>query len=102
MFAIVELNKKQYRADLNCSFVVDKIEAEVGSSIAIGKILCISNQNGIIIKQENNQKMQVKILEHIRSDKKIIFKKRRRKHYRKMKKIRSHHTKLFFEEIVNA
>lgn len=98
MFALVSSCGRQYRAEKNCTVLLDRVEGNVGDVVLIGKILLVCDENGISIPKTEIG-LKGKILEHSKGDKVIVFKKRRRKHYRRKNGYRHSHTKVLIEEI---
>ena len=94
MFAVISHSGTQHRADLGCSLLLDRIDAEVGAVINIDPkdILMVYN-NGFATKGDKPS-VQVEVLEHVRGPKLVIFKKRRRKNYERKNGFKSSLTKV--------
>jgi large subunit ribosomal protein L21 len=83
MFAIISNGGKQYWVQSGDKLILEKIEAEVGSHVDL-KVISSGDDNSIAFGsalKENSIKATV--LKHFRDDKVIIFKKKRREHYKR-------------------
>ena len=96
MYAIVETGGKQYRAEQGDVLEVEKLEGAVGATITLDKVLMISGEAGTKIGTPTVSKATVtgEILAQDRHAKIIVFKKRRRKNYRRTNGHRQSFTKL--------
>ena len=96
MYAIVETGGKQYRAEQGDVLEVEKLEGAVGATITLDKVLMISGEAGTRIGTPTVSKATVtgEILAQDRHPKIIVFKKRRRKNYRRTNGHRQSFTKL--------
>lgn len=84
MFAIVEIAGLQYKVEQDQKLFVNRLKGDVGAKVSFDKILLTVNGattigapavSGIVVDAE--------ILDHVKADKVIIFKKKRRKGYEK-------------------
>ncbi|QED23354.1 50S ribosomal protein L21 [Candidatus Deianiraea vastatrix] len=100
MFAILQLCGKQYRGDLGCTLVLDRLDGEVGSIVEVKKedILLIGDDKAYKIGSDK-KKVSLQILEHFKGEKVTIFKKRRRKNYERKNGFKASHTKVLIKEI---
>ena len=96
MYAIVETAGKQYRAEQGDVLEVEKLEGAVGATITLDKVLMISGEAGTKIGTPTVSKAKVtgEILAQDRHAKIIVFKKKRRKNYRRTNGHRQSFTKL--------
>ena len=96
MYAIVETGGKQYRAEQGDVLEVEKLEGTVGATITLDKVLMISGEAGTKIGTPTVSKATVtgEILALDRHAKIIVFKKKRRKNYRRTNGHRQSFTKL--------
>ena len=104
MFAIVEIKGKQYKVEPGKFIYVDYMkEKNVGDEVEFTDVLLVNKDDGetLIGKPTvENAKLKTKVLDHVKGDKVIIFKKKRRKGYKVKKGHRQKYTKLQIEEIV--
>ena len=98
MLAFVAACGRQYRAELNCTLILDRLDANVGDVITLGKVVLLDKGEGVSLPSPTSQ-VKVKILEHTKGDKVVVFKKRRRKHYDKKTGFRASLTKVLVTEI---
>jgi len=96
MYAIVETGGKQYRAEQGDVLEVEKLDGAVGATITLDKVLLISGEAGTKIGTPTVSKAKVtgEIVAQDRHPKIIVFKKRRRKNYRRTNGHRQSFTKL--------
>ena len=85
MFAIVETGGKQYRATQGIVLQVERLDGAVGSTVTLDKVLLISGEGTTKIGTPVIPKAKVtgEIVAQGRTPKVIVFKKKRRKAYRR-------------------
>jgi len=95
MFAIIETSGKQYRVEPGARLVVDRMEAAVGDTISLDKVLLIAG-DGVKIGKPTIEGASVaaRVVEHFRGEKVVTFKYRRRKRSRRSVGSRHSHTAL--------
>ena len=91
MYAILDVNNRQYKVKQGQEIYVDLQQAEVGADLTFNKILLTENEGSVRVGTPslNNASVSAKVLDHVKGDKVIIFKKKRRKGYRVKKAIAS-------------
>lgn len=101
MYAVLESGGKQYRVSAGDTLEVERIAAEAGQSIRLDRILLVNNDGQVSVGAPLVQGAAVTadVVEHIRGDKKIIWKMRRRKGYHKKQGHRQELTVLKIKEI---
>ncbi|MHA1559010.1 MAG: 50S ribosomal protein L21 [Alphaproteobacteria bacterium] len=102
MFAVVEISGKQYRVSENSTILVDKIDAEKGKNLSFENVLMVKkDEKTCSIGNPYVDKANIKavIVDQIRDKKVIVFKKNRRKNYRRKNGHRQHYTVLKIEKI---
>lgn len=101
MFAIVKTGGKQYRVGLGDHIVVERIAGDVGSEISLPDVLAIGDGDSSAIGRPRleNVSVRARIVEQPRGSKIIVFKKKRRKNYRRKRGHRQELTVLRIEEI---
>ncbi len=105
MYAIVEINKKQYKVSEGDIVFVDRLESyEAGSSVEFENVLMISDENKVSIGDEyvKGAKVKVTIVSHGKDKKVLIFKYKAKKNERKMKGHRQPYTKIQIEKITTG
>ena len=96
MYAVIKTGGKQYRVIPGERLKVEKLEVEVGGTVTLDQILMVSDGTKTTIGSPIIKGATVKatVLSHGRGDKVMIFKFRRRKHYRKTQGHRQSYTEI--------
>jgi large subunit ribosomal protein L21 len=104
MYAIVEINGKQYRAEKGAKLKVDRIEEEAGASLSFDKVLLLSDESGVKVGSPYVQGANVKatVDAELKADKVIVFKYKPKKDYRRTQGHRQRYTLVTVQEIVGA
>ncbi|MDX9845924.1 MAG: 50S ribosomal protein L21 [Tenuifilaceae bacterium] len=102
MYAIVDIAGQQFKVQKDQKIFVHRLEAEEGTEMNFDKVLLVDNEGKVTIGAPTvaNAKVTAKVLDHVKGDKVIIFKKRRRKGYRLKKGHRQQFTQIQIGEIV--
>ena len=84
MYAIVEIAGQQFKVEQGKKIFVHRLEVEEEKQIRFDKVLLIEDEGMITIGEPTIKDAIVegKILDHMRGDKVIVFKKKRKKGYR--------------------
>ncbi|MGL9682119.1 MAG: 50S ribosomal protein L21 [Wolbachia sp.] len=96
MFAVIKTGGKQYLVKKGSVIKVEKLKAKEGKEVEIDKVVCLSD-NGLSYLP--NATVKAEVLEQRRGEKIIIFKKKRRKNYRRKTGHRQYITILRINEI---
>lgn len=101
MYAIVDISGKQFKVEKDQYIYAPKMEGEAGSAVTLDKVLLIDNGGKVEVGAPNVQGANIsgKIMEHVKGDKVIVFKKKRRKGYTVKNGHRQQYTKLLIENI---
>lgn len=101
MYAVLETGGKQYRVSAGDTLEVERIPAEAGQSVRLDRVLLINNDGKVSVGAPlvSGAAVTADVVEHIRGDKKIIWKMRRRKGYHKKQGHRQELTVLKIKEI---
>lgn len=85
MYAIVEIAGQQHKVMQDQVIFVHRLEGEEGSEVKFDNVLLLDNDGKVTLGQPNitGAVVTAKILSHLRGDKVIVFKKKRRKGYQK-------------------
>ena len=85
MFAIVKTGGKQYRVAPGDQIVVERIKGVVGSKVSLSEVLAIGGNGVPVIGKPlvADAAVSAKIVQQPRGTKVIVFKKKRRKNYRR-------------------
>jgi large subunit ribosomal protein L21 len=84
MYAIVEIAGQQFKVEEGKKIFVHRLEIEEGKKIEFDQVLLIEEEGKVTIGEPviKDAKVQAKVLEDVRGDKVIVFKKKRKKGYR--------------------
>ena len=101
MYAIVDILGKQFKVTQDQFVYAPKMDGEEGASVEFDQVLLIGNGEEVEVGAPAvaGAKVSGKILGHLKGDKVIIFKKKRRKGYRKKNGHRQDFTKILIENI---
>ena len=101
MYAIVDIAGKQFKVAKDQYIYAPKMEGETGTTVSFDKVLLTANGGSIEVGAPTVKGVKVsgKILEHVKGDKVIVFKKKRRKGYAKRNGHREQFTKVQIESI---
>ena len=101
MYAVLETGGKQYRVSAGDTLEVERIAAEAGQSVRLDRVLLVNNDGNVSVGSPlvSGAAVTADVVEHIRGDKKIIWKMRRRKGYHKKQGHRQELTVLKIKEI---
>ena len=102
MYAIVKIAGKQLKVENNQKLFVNRLENKEGSKVTFNDILMIENNGKTQIGDPvlNGAAVEVKVLKHLKDDKVIVFKKKRRKGYRVKNGHRQSLTEILVEKII--
>ena len=100
MFAIIKTGGKQYRVAAGDQITVERLEGDVGSEITLTEVLALGGESPVIGRpMVPDATVRAKIVQQPRGTKVIVFKKKRRKNYRRKRGHRQELTVLKIEEI---
>ena len=96
MYAIVEIAGQQFKVEKNQQIFVHRLQAKEGSKIALDKVLLTDDSGKVNIGSPDLKGVEVtaKVIEHLKGDKVVVFKKKRRKGYKVKNGHRQYLTKL--------
>ena len=102
MFAIVEIAGQQFKVEKDQTLFVHRLQNEEGASVEFDKVLLVDNNGSVKVGAPvvSGAKVKAKVLDHLKGDKVIVFKKKRRKGYKKKNGHRQYFTKIQISEIV--
>jgi large subunit ribosomal protein L21 len=101
MFAIVKTGGKQYRVGVGDQITVERIAGDVGNEVSLTEVLAVGGNDSPVVGSPTVQTASVRarIVQQPRGTKVIVFKKKRRKNYRRKRGHRQELTVLKIEEI---
>lgn len=102
MYAIIKTGGKQYRVEAGQTVRVEKIESELGKKFDISDVLFVGGEkNHVGAPLVANAKVSVVVTEQDKHAKILVFKKKRRKGYRRTQGHRQSFTALFVSSITS-
>lgn len=101
MYAVFKTGGKQFRAEPGTRLQVPTLEAEAGDTITFDEVLLAGDGDDVSIGQPvvDGATVKAEVLGHGRTRKVIVFKRKRRKGYRKKQGHRQGFTEIRIEEI---
>ena len=102
MFVIVEIAGQQFKAEKGRKLYVHRLEGEENSTLSFDKVLLVENGGQVKVGAPvvKGASVKAKILKHLKDDKVLVFKKKRRKGYQTLNGHRQYLTQIVIEEIV--
>jgi large subunit ribosomal protein L21 len=87
MYAVVKTGGKQYRVAKNDLIRIERLPGEAGDIVTLGEVLLLADETSVSIGAPFVEGAAVagEIVEQTRAEKIVVFKKRRRKNYRRKK-----------------
>jgi large subunit ribosomal protein L21 len=85
MYAIVEIAGQQFKVTKDQKVFVHRLAVEEGEKVTFDKVLLFDNEGTITIGAPaiEGASVEAKVISHLKGDKVIVFKKKRRKGYKK-------------------
>jgi large subunit ribosomal protein L21 len=101
MYAIVEIAGQQFKVQKDQKIFVHRLQAEAGSKVEFDKVLLVENDGKISLGAPaiSGAKVTASVNEHLKGDKIIVFRKKRRKGYKKSNGHRQSFTSLTISDI---
>ncbi len=101
MYAIVEIAGQQFKVQKDQKIFVHRLDAKEGKKVDFDKVLLVDNGGDVKLGAPaiEGAKVTAKVEEHVKGDKVIVFKKKRRKGYRVKNGHRQSFTAITIKEI---
>jgi large subunit ribosomal protein L21 len=101
MFAVIKSGGKQYRVTPGQTIRLEKVAGEVGSKVTLSEVLLVDNDGNISVGAPlvANASIEATVVEHDRSKKILVFKKKRKKQYRRTRGHRQDFTAVRIDKI---
>ena len=102
MYVIVEIAGQQFKAEKGRKLYVNRLQGDEGSTVSFDQVLLTDNDGQVKVGTPVVEGASVKatILKHLKDDKVLVFKKRRRKGYQVLNGHRQYLTQILIEDIV--
>lgn len=101
MYAVIETGGKQFRVKQGDTLDVEKLDANVGDTVTIDKVLLVE-QDGVVkvgTPVIAGAKALLKVVEHGKGEKIIVFKYKAKKNYRRKQGHRQPYTRVLVEAL---
>ena len=101
MYAVIRSGGKQYKVTPGQTIRLEKVAGDAGSKVELGNVLLVENEGNIQVGSPlvANAKIQATVLEHDRAKKILVFKKKRKKQYRRTQGHRQDYTAVRIDSI---
>lgn len=101
MYAVVDIAGKQFKVEKDQYLYTPLLDAEAGATVQFDKVLLIDTDGAVQVGSPliKGATISGKVLEHVKDNKVIIFKKKRRKGYAVKNGHRQNFTKVQIESI---
>ncbi|WP_422857923.1 50S ribosomal protein L21 [Flagellimonas sp. S174] len=102
MYAIVEMAGQQFKVAKDQKVYVHRLQTEEGKKVTFDKVLLLDDDGNVTVGAPviDGAAVEAKVVKHLKGDKVIVFKKKRRKGYRKKNGHRQSLTEIVIEGIV--
>ena len=104
MYAIIETGGKQFKVQEGDTLRIEKLEEEIGAAVELDKVLAVVSDGDVTLGKPyvEGAKVGLKILEHGKGDKILVFKYKPKKKYRRIRGHRLPYTQVLVESIAKA
>jgi large subunit ribosomal protein L21 len=101
MYAIVDIAGQQFKVEKDQKLFVHRLEGEEGKKVSFDKVLLLDTGSKVAVGDPlvKGASVTAKIVEHMKADKVLVFKKKRRKGYKKLNGHRQYMTQILIEGI---
>ncbi len=101
MYAVVSIQGNQFRVEEGQKLYVNRLADDTGATIEFGEVLLVANEEAITVGKPlvEGANVRARVLDHLKGDKVIVFKKKRRKGYRVKNGHRQHLSQIEIESI---
>ena len=101
MNAIVEISGKQFKVEKDSKLFVNRLDGKEGSKVTFDNVLLLDNGSKVTVGTPTvkGASIQAKIVQHVKDNKVIVFKKKRRKGYKVKNGHRQALTEILIEKV---
>lgn len=102
MYVIVDIQGQQFKVEKDQKLFVHRLNAEQGSEVEFEKVMLVDKDGAITVGAPviDGAKVVLEVLSHVKGDKVLVFKKKRRKGYRKLNGHRQQFSEVRVKEII--
>jgi large subunit ribosomal protein L21 len=99
MFAVVKIAGQQFKVQKDQTLYVPNLSGKSGDKVEFSEVLLADADGNLSVGDAIRVKVQAEILDHVKGDKVIAYKQKRRKGFRKKLGHRTHYTKIKINDI---
>jgi len=101
MYVVVDIAGQQFKVEQGQEVFVNRLEGEEGEKVKFEKVLLVDNDGKVKVGKPlvKGAAIDAQIISHLRGDKIVVFKKKRRKGYQKSNGFRQDLSKVLIEKI---
>ena len=101
MYAIVDIAGQQFKVEKDQKLFVHRLEVEEGKKVSFDKVLLLDTGKKVTVGDPvvKGASVDAKVISHMKADKVLVFKKKRRKGYKKLNGHRQYMTQIQIEGI---
>ncbi len=101
MYVVVDIAGQQFKVEQGQEVFVNRLDGEEGDKVKFEKILLVDNDGSVKVGKPlvKGAAIDAQIITHLRGDKVVVFKKKRRKGYQKSNGFRKDLSKVLIEKI---
>lgn len=101
MYAIVEIAGKQYKVHENDNLVVPRLSGDVDDTVTFDRVLLVANDDDVQLGTPvvPDATVTATIVEHVKGDKVLVFRKKRRKRFKVKRGHRQPYTRIEVSEL---
>ncbi len=102
MYVIVDIQGQQFKVEQDQKLFVHRINADQGVEVEFEKVMLVDKDGAITVGAPliEGAKVVVEIVSHVKGDKVLVFKKKRRKGYRKLNGHRQQFSEVRVKQII--
>jgi large subunit ribosomal protein L21 len=103
MYAIVDIAGQQFKVQKDSKIFVHRLDGDIGAEVSFDKVLLIESEDKILVGEPilEGALVNAKILSHIKGDKVLVFKKKRRKGFKQLRGHRQFFSQILIEDIIS-
>lgn len=99
MFAVVKIAGQQFKVEKDQTLYVPNLSGKAGDKVEFSEVVLADAGGNLSLGSAISVKVQAEILDHVKGDKVIAYKQKRRKGFRKKLGHRTHYTKIRISDI---
>lgn len=102
MYVIVDIQGQQFKVEQDQKLFVHRINADQGAEVEFEKVMLVDKDGAVTVGAPviDGAKVVLEVLSHVKGDKVLVFKKKRRKGYRKLNGHRQQFSEVRVKQII--